>query len=131
MRSYLASLALKCKSFNKETIVGNTFLLLVLIVSNRIILRPSSVVGVRVSKLAPFSDLFFPPLSFLRLNFPPLGILVLGCDQSLRTILNGDEGLDLTHSWEYVMTCLLGKLLFFLLLFYYHFAIYVKFKHRI
>lgn len=67
-----------------------------------------------------------PPLPFT--PFPPLGILVLGCNQSLRTILNGDEGLDLTHSWEYVTTCLLRNLLFFLLLlFYYHFAIYVKY----
>ena len=70
MRSYLASLALKCKSFNKETIAGNTFLLLVLIASNRIILRPSSVVGVRVSKLAPFSDLFSLPSPFYASIFP-------------------------------------------------------------
>ena len=89
MRSYLASLALKCKSSNKEeTTAVNTLLLpitsspgrfslalggkppgdevvllLVLIVGNRIILRPSSVVGVGVSKLAPFSGLFLPPFS--------------------------------------------------------------------
>ena len=84
MRSYLASLALKCKSSNKEeTTAGNTLLLptsspgrfclalgekrpghevvllLVLIVGNRIILKPSSVggggEGVGVSKLVPFS----------------------------------------------------------------------------
>ena len=96
---------------------GDEFvLLLVLIVGNRIILRPSSVVGVGVSKLALFSDLFFAyPLSPPFYAFSPLGILVLGCNQCLRTILNGDEGLDLTHSWEYVTTCLLRNLLFFFL----------------
>ena len=135
MRSYLASLPLKCKSSNKETTAGNTLLLptsspgrfslalgekrpgdevvllLVLIVGNRIILRSSSVVGVGVSKLVPFSDLFLPFLSLPPpfYAFPSLGILVLGCNQCPRTILNGDEGLDLTHSWEYVTTW--GRLL--------------------